>query len=76
MDYNELEILEEREKQTVSTLKESGLVLETDKELLNTLSEDPELQSEMLLVILKKLKKDGRLDELRDLFGKKDHSNE
>lgn len=68
LDYDELELLEQREGQAVGTLKESDLIGSSDKDLLSELSEDPELQSEMLLMILKKLKGQGKFDELRKLM--------
>lgn len=70
LDYNELELLEERERETIGKLKESDIIDGPDKDLLSELTEDPELQSEMLLLILKKLKKQGKFDELRGLIGK------
>ena len=70
LDYDELELLEQREGQAVGTLKESDLIESSDKDLLSELSEDHELQSEMLLMILKKLKRQGKFDELRKLMDK------
>lgn len=62
-DFHELE--RERQK-VIKTLRDSTLINEKDKEYLKDVS--PELQSEILVVILKALKKQGKFDELRKLI--------
>jgi len=56
--------LGEEKMETVEALKKTDLIADNEKALLGTLS--PEAMSEVLLVFLKKLKEEGKLQDLAD----------
>jgi len=62
LDYEEAKILDDRKAETVKGLTSSNLIPDSDKSLLTALS--PDALSEVLLIYLKKLKQEGKLEEL------------
>jgi integrase len=65
LEYEENEILNRKIELAADRLEKTGALGETEKVLISSLKENPELEAELLLAILKGLKKNGKLEELK-----------
>ena len=63
LDYDEARILDERTSKVVETMKTNNLISESDQSLLDALS--PDAQKEILAVMLKAFKANGKFEELK-----------
>ncbi len=66
LDFEEARIMDERTTRVVATLKESNLISESEKTLINGLS--PDAQNEIIGIMLKSFKQNGKFEELKKMI--------
>ena len=65
LEYEENEILNRKIELAANRLEKVEALGETERNLISSLKENPELEAELILAILKGLKKNGKLDDLK-----------
>jgi len=68
LDYDEAKLLDERVEKVTDILKKSDLISDTEKQILDNIS--PDAMDEILAVILKSLRENGKFDDLRRLVSR------